>query len=79
MVCGRSLDDVCRGLPFFITLLVLLLCIWSMIQGAEDSKGRRNMRKKKCFVHFYQDILKVHSTDAFFYFPLNEHLIQKKK
>lgn len=66
MVCGRSLDGLCRGLPFFISLSVLLIFICSMIQGVGDRKGRRNMRTEKRFVHFYQGSPQVHSTGAFF-------------
>lgn len=69
-------------MPFLISLLVLLLFICSIIQGVGDRKRRRNMRKEKLFIHFDQDILKVHSIGSFFFFFASHYMnisFRKKK
>lgn len=69
----------CPLMPFLISLLALLLFVFGMIRGVVCKIGKRNMRKEKYFVHFYQDIvLTFHSTGPFFYFPLHRFVFQKR-
>lgn len=68
-MCGRSLGALCRRLPFFF----VQLREWCV------KKGKRNMKKEKHFVHFYQEIiLKFHSTAPFNLLPITGNFFQKR-